>query len=90
MGEMRRRRTKAKLTLVELARKTGIDYSTLQALENGRGKGWKIELKKIITKALDVPEEEFFVLWPEELKRLPGAVQKIIKQADARCGETQR
>ena len=82
MSEMRKRRKAAGLTLVALARKSGVGFSTVQAIETGRAKSSNIKYKKAIAKALGVSEAEFYALWPEELKKLPGRVQKLIEQAD--------
>jgi transcriptional regulator with XRE-family HTH domain len=71
MNEMKKRRLAAGLTLAELGRRTGIDYSTVQALEAGRGTNYNIEVKKKIADALGAQGAEgFFSLWPEELKKL--------------------
>lgn len=81
MSEMRKRRKAAKLTLIELARRSGVNYSTAQAMESGRVKNSNIKYKEAIAKALGVSAADFFKLWPEELAKTKR-VREIMAQAD--------
>jgi transcriptional regulator with XRE-family HTH domain len=80
--EMRKQRKAAGLTLLQLAQKSGLNYSTVQSLEAGRGQGFNVEFKKAVTvvldKALGKATTSFFTLWPEELKRIQH-IQEFIK-----------
>lgn len=53
--EIKRARKSKKLTLRELAEKTGISHSYLSQLENGRGKNPSAAFLKAISDALDAP-----------------------------------
>lgn len=75
---MRERREMLGLTLYELARRTGINYSTLRALENGWGENWNLKFKRTIAEALDMTGGHFFTLWPEELKKIK-TIQEFVK-----------
>jgi lambda repressor-like predicted transcriptional regulator len=71
MTEMRKRRLAAGLTLAALSRKSRVNYSTLQSLDVGRGKNYNPRFKKAVAEALGARgAEDFFKLWPEELKKL--------------------
>jgi len=70
-SEMWKRRKAAGLTLAELARASGVNHATTQALEAGRGKNFSLKFKTQIAAALGVKGgDEFFKLWPEERRRL--------------------
>jgi transcriptional regulator with XRE-family HTH domain len=64
---MRRAREAAGLTLEKIAIETGIAFSTIQALESGRGSGYSVEAKEKIAAFLGA---DFFTLWPEEKERM--------------------
>ena len=81
MSEMRKRRKAAKLTLIELARRSGVNYSTAQAIEAGRVKNSNIKYKEAIAKALGVSGADFFKLWPEERERIKR-VREILEQTE--------
>jgi transcriptional regulator with XRE-family HTH domain len=82
MTEMRRRRKAAGLTLADVARRSGVNYSTVQNLDAGLGKNYNVKFKKaiadVLAKALGLADPEFFSVWPEELKKIRH-VREFIK-----------
>jgi transcriptional regulator with XRE-family HTH domain len=58
--EMRKRRQAAGLTLEELAKRVGLAYPTVQALESGRGRGFSVASKRKIADALGADVLELF------------------------------
>ena len=78
---IRRARERAGLTITQVSNGTGIPYSTIQAFEIGRGRGFSIERKAKIAAFLGVP---FSSLWPEEkekVKQVKKLYAEIIKGA---------
>jgi transcriptional regulator with XRE-family HTH domain len=70
---MRELREKAGLSLIQLSVNTDIPYSTVQALEAGRGKGFSPATKHRIS---DYFQVNFFSLFPEERDRFE-AMQRL-------------
>jgi transcriptional regulator with XRE-family HTH domain len=65
------------LTIQQVSEKSGVPYSTVQAIESGRGKGFDVMTK---CKLADVFEVPVFLVFPEELERSKvffGAAKKL-------------
>lgn len=57
---MRRRREALGLTITELARRLGIPYSTIQAVDGGRGRGFDPKMKVRLAEALGAAPLDLF------------------------------
>ena len=65
------------LTLQAVAMATGIPYSTVQAIESGRGAGFSLETKQRLAAFFGVPVASLFSEEKERAARIMGANQQL-------------